>query len=56
MAETNRDRADIVFTRLARFNATVQGLTCGILLGGAIFHATNSFISRAAKLSAPISR
>ena len=44
MADTNRGRADIVFTRLARFNATVQGLTCGILLGGAIFLATNWLI------------
>jgi len=33
--------AKIVLTRLARLNATVQGLVFGILFGGVIFVATN---------------
>lgn len=43
---TNADDrlAEIVLTRLARFNATVQGLVYGTLLGGAIFLATNWLI------------
>jgi hypothetical protein len=44
MADLKRGRADIVLTRLARFNATVHGLTGGILLGGAVFLATNWLI------------
>jgi hypothetical protein len=44
MADPKEGRADVVLTRLARFNATVQGLTCGTLLGGAIFLATNWLI------------
>jgi hypothetical protein len=41
MDAPDKDRVDIVLTRLARFNATVQGLVLGILLGGVIFVATN---------------
>jgi hypothetical protein len=40
MACLDNDSAAIVLTRLARFNATVQGLVSGILLGGVIFLAT----------------
>jgi hypothetical protein len=53
MADTNRGRADRVFTRLARFNATVQGLTCGTLLGGAIFLATNWLILKGGEALGP---
>ena len=53
MADTNRGPAEIVFTRLARFNATVQGLTCGILLGGAIFLATNWLILKGGESVGP---
>lgn len=37
---------DIVLTRLARFNATVQGLVSGILLGVVLFLATIWLILR----------
>ena len=40
-------------TRLARFNATVQGLTCGILLGGPIFLATNWLILKGGEAAGP---
>ena len=53
MADTNRGRAEIVFTRLARFNATVQGLTFGILLGGGIFLATNWLILKGGEFVGP---
>ena len=46
MADPDNGPADIVLTRLARFNATVQGLVSGILLGGAIFFATIWLILR----------
>lgn len=42
--DASQDRADIVLTRLARFNATVHGLVLGILLGGIVFVATNWLI------------
>ena len=41
MAEESKPLEEIVLTRLARLNATVQGIVCGTLLGGAIFVATN---------------
>ncbi len=44
MDDPDKDRVDIVLTRLARFNATVQGIVLGILLGGVIFVATNWLI------------
>jgi hypothetical protein len=44
MPDAYRGRTDVVLTRLARFNATVQGLVSGILLGGIIFVATNWLI------------
>ena len=53
MVDPNRGSADIVLTRLARFNATVQGLTCGILLGGAIFLATNWLILKGGEAVGP---
>ena len=43
MAGADRD-TEIVLTRLARFDATVQGLVLGTLLGSAIFLATNWLI------------
>jgi len=53
MADLGNGRADVVLTRLARFNATVQGLVCGILLGGAIFFATNWLILRGGETVGP---
>ena len=53
VADPKRGSADIVLTRLARFNATVQGLTCGILLGGAIFLATNWLILKGGEAVGP---
>ena len=53
MADPKRDRADMVLTRLARFSATVQGLTCGILLGGLIFLATNWLILKGGESVGP---
>ena len=53
MVDPNRGSADIVLTRLTRFNATVQGLTCGIPLGGAIFLATNWLILKGGKSVGP---
>ena len=44
MPDLEDRRADVVLTRLARFNATVQGLVSGLLLGGIIFVATNWLI------------
>ena len=44
MPDLDDSSADIVLTRLARFNATVQGLVCGLLLGSIIFVATNWLI------------
>jgi hypothetical protein len=44
MDASYRGNADVVLTRLARFNATVQGLVSGILLGGGVFFATNWLI------------
>jgi hypothetical protein len=41
MSDPHDKRAVVVLTRLARFNAKVQGLVSGILLGGIIFLATN---------------
>lgn len=46
MADLGNGPADIVLTRLARFNATVQGLVSGMLLGGVIFFATIWLILR----------
>jgi len=45
--------ADIVLTRLARFNATVQGLVSGLLLGGAVFLATNWLIVKGGRPVGP---
>jgi hypothetical protein len=39
--DTDDNSTQIVLTRLARLNATVQGLVFGTLLGGLIFVATN---------------
>ena len=44
MTDADDDVTQIVLTRLARLNATVQGLVFGTLLGGAIFLATNWLI------------
>ena len=44
MDDSYKGSADVVLTRLARFNATVQGIVLGILLGGVIFVATNWLI------------
>jgi hypothetical protein len=44
VADEDNDAARIVLTRLARLNATVQGLVFGTLLGGVIFVATNWLI------------
>jgi hypothetical protein len=46
MADPENGAAGIVLTRLARFNATVQGLVSGILFGGVIFLATTWLILR----------
>jgi hypothetical protein len=44
MPDLDDSRADIFLTRLARFNATVQGLVSGLLLGSIIFVGTNWLI------------
>jgi len=44
VTDADDDVTQIVLTRLARLNATVQGLVFGTLLGGAIFLATNWLI------------
>ena len=41
MTDADDDVTQVVLTRLARLNASVQGLVFGTLLGGAIFVATN---------------
>ena len=44
MADLENGQADVVLTSLARFNARVQGIVCGIMFGGIIFVATNWLI------------
>lgn len=44
MSELDKRLDDIVLTRLLRLNAKIQGLVTGILLGLAIFLATNWLI------------
>jgi hypothetical protein len=44
VTDADDDVTQIVLTRLARLNATVQGLVFGTLLGGTIFLATNWLI------------
>jgi hypothetical protein len=53
MAEPGDRRADVVLTRLARFNATVQGVVSGILLGGVIFIATNWLVLKGGEAIGP---
>jgi hypothetical protein len=53
MADLENGPADIVLTRLARFNATVQGLVSGILLGGVIFFATIWLVLRSGEPVGP---
>jgi hypothetical protein len=44
MVDTDNGSGEIDLSRLARFNAVVQGLVYGTLLGGVIFLATNWLI------------
>lgn len=53
MSDPPDSHADIVLTGLARFNATVQGLVSGILLGGLIFLATNWLILKGGEVVGP---
>jgi hypothetical protein len=53
MADLGDDPADVILTRLARFNATVQGLVCGMMLGGVIFVATNWLILKGGEAVGP---
>jgi hypothetical protein len=46
-------RDGIVLTRLVRFNAIVQGLVFGILLGGVFFLATNWLILKGGEVVGP---
>jgi hypothetical protein len=50
MSESDKKLEEIVLTRLLRLNATVQGLVTGILLGLAIFLATNWLILKGAAI------
>jgi hypothetical protein len=44
LTDADEDVTQVVLTRLARLNASVQGLVFGTLLGGVIFVATNWLI------------
>jgi len=48
LAASEKKVDQIVLTQLLRLNATVQGLAAGVLLGLAIFIATNWLILKAA--------
>jgi hypothetical protein len=51
--DADDEAAEIVLTRLARLNATVQGLVFGTLLGGVIFIATNWLILKGGETIGP---
>jgi hypothetical protein len=51
--DADDESAQIVLTRLARLNATIQGLVFGTLLGGAIFIATNWLILKGGETIGP---
>lgn len=53
MADTDKALEEIVFTRLVRLNATVQGIVFGVLLGGAIFLATNWLVLKGGERVGP---
>ncbi len=53
MADLDDSPTDVVLTRLARFNAAVQGLVSGMLLGGIIFVATNWLILKGGEAVGP---
>jgi hypothetical protein len=53
MADLDNGSADVVLTRLVRYNATVQGLVSGIMLGGVIFFATNWLILKGGEAVGP---
>ena len=53
MIDADDESSQIVLTRLARLNATIQGLVFGTLLGGAIFIATNWLILKGGETIGP---
>jgi hypothetical protein len=53
MDDPDKSSTDIILTRLARFNATFQGLVSGILLGSVIFLATNWLIVKGGRPAGP---
>lgn len=44
MADGRKDLEEVVLTRLARLNATIQGIVVGLLAGLGLFIATNWLI------------
>jgi uncharacterized membrane protein len=53
VTDAGKNVSKIVLTRLARLNATVQGLVFGTLLGGMIFVATNWLILKGGERVGP---
>lgn len=53
MAENERAVEEIVFTRLLRLNATVQGVVTGIVAGLGVFIATNWLLLKGGKVIGP---
>src|SRR5262245_12340326 len=50
---TNDKLEEIVFTRVLRLNAVVQGLVFGLLTGGVIFIATNWLVLKGGRVVGP---
>jgi hypothetical protein len=51
--DPNRKLEDIVLTRLLRLNATIQGMVIGLLVGLAIFIATNWLVLKGGPVVGP---
>jgi len=53
MAADDNKLEEIVFTRVLRLNAVVQGIVVGLLAGGAIFIATNWLVLKGGPVVGP---
>ena len=53
MKEDKKTLEEVVFTRLLRLNATAQGIVTGLLVGLAVFLATNWLILKGGRVVGP---
>lgn len=53
MVATDDKLEEIVFTRVLRLNAVVQGVVLGLLTGGVIFIATNWLVLKGGRVVGP---